>query len=1037
MLISLKVWNGSPVRCSVAAVSVVGHLLVEVMYLLCGTSLPSIRAAEIVSDSHPIIDTEQGSPHVTPAREALGMISCSEGITASLFASEPLIHNPIAMHIDPSGRIWVAENLSYSAHPPKAPAGMRDSVVVLLDTDDDGQADTRHLFLDNLEGLTSIAVGHGGVWLMCPPRLVFVPDRDGDAVADGAAELILDGFDMPRENYHNFANGLSWGPDGWLYGRCGASCPGEIGAPGASSESRIPLRGGMWRYHPNKGLYESLCHGTTNPWGHDWDTRGECFFINTVNGHFWQMIPGSHLVRPHTIDPNPNVYQPIDFHADHWHFDTGKGWGASRDGNANNFGGGHAHSGGLIVPNDSRWPARLRDRFLTLNFHGRRVNAERLDREGSGFIARHEPDPILFGDPWFRGIDLIGMPDGRIAVLDWSDTGECHEHTGVHRSSGRIYALAGESRMPIRRLCAMESKELARLASADEWTARSARRALVDRFETDPEKAASVQIFRDFLSRSDDVIVRLRSLWALHSLDSLDENEIIELSHDPDASIRTWAVRLLVDFWPLDTVMNQRPRPDHVISPASLAMLLRLAEQDSSPEVRLAIASSLQRLPISLRPEIAAQLVSHASDASDHNLPLMIWYGLMPLIDTHPQSLVDVFAACRLPITRVLIARSLAERLPHSSQYFSALLDRAIKGTDDLQTDLLAGLSEGLRGRHRVMKPDGWDSFRTAVLEAHASLQETFDSLDAVFGDGRAIEELQRLVRDAQAPLETRRMALATLVEIRAPDLKQLCEEMLKVRFVNIAAARGLAIDPDASGATMILKHYGSFHPSDHAALITILVSRPSFAHVLLENIDKEKVPRKDLSALAVRQILSLDDAELSEHLRRVWGDSRESPEGKRAAIATLKATLQNQSLSKADPQAGRGTYAKLCGACHVLYGVGGTLGPDLTGSSRHNLDYLLTNMIDPSAVVTADYRMSVVHLTDGRVLGGLISQQSDRSITLRNPTESFVLVRDDIESIRDSGVSIMPEGQLALLSENEIRDLVAYLTSAVQVPLK
>lgn len=152
------------------------------------------------------------------------------------------------------------------------------------------------------------------------------------------------------------------------------------------------------------------------------------------------MIPGSHLVRPHTIDPNPNVYQPIDFHADHWHFDTGKGWGASRDGNANNFGGGHAHSGGLIVPNDSRWPARLRDRFLTLNFHGRRVNAERLDREGSGFIARHEPDPILFGDPWFRGIDLIGMPDGRIAVLDWSDTGECHEHTGVHRSSGRIYA---------------------------------------------------------------------------------------------------------------------------------------------------------------------------------------------------------------------------------------------------------------------------------------------------------------------------------------------------------------------------------------------------------------------------------------------------------------------------------------------------------------------------------------------------------------------------------------------------------------------
>ena len=144
--------------------------------------------------------------------------------------------------------------------------------------------------------------------------LAWIPDRDGDDIPDSEPEVILDGFTVANSNYHNLANGLRWGPDGWLYGRCGGSCPGNVGAPGTLDEERVPLRGGIWRYHPKRKFFEVVVHGTTNPWGHDWDQNGEGFFINTVNGHLWHMIPGGHFDRPFGRSINPLVYEEIQMH---------------------------------------------------------------------------------------------------------------------------------------------------------------------------------------------------------------------------------------------------------------------------------------------------------------------------------------------------------------------------------------------------------------------------------------------------------------------------------------------------------------------------------------------------------------------------------------------------------------------------------------------------------------------------------------------------------------------------------------------------
>src|SRR5436190_3012476 len=436
------------------------------------------------ADFPTVYNSEPDKTAAPPApAEALAALKLPPGFKATIFAAEPDVQNPIAMAWDAQGRLWVAENYTYAERAKKFDLHLRDRMLVFEDKQADGHFSSRKVFTDELQKLTSVEVGLGGVWAMCPPQLLFIPDADGDGVPDGPAEVVLDGFTVPADNYHNFANGLHWGPDGWLYGRCGASAPGELGRPGASAAERVPIRGGMWRYHPRRKIVEVVAHGTMNPWGHDWNADGETFFINTVNGHFWHLIPGAHFVTAHTIDPNPHAYGLIDMHADHWHFETAKGWTASRNGAANDYGGGHAHIGGMVYLGDN-WPAQYRGNFFTLNFFGRRANQELLERLGSGYVARHGTDCFFFGDPWFRGMDLSYGPDGGVFVLDWSDTGECHETTGVHRTSGRIYKITyGEAkRAEVGNVAQLNARELVQLhTQPNEWFARQARLELAAR----------------------------------------------------------------------------------------------------------------------------------------------------------------------------------------------------------------------------------------------------------------------------------------------------------------------------------------------------------------------------------------------------------------------------------------------------------------------------------------------------------------------------------------------------------------------------
>ena len=376
------------------------------------------------ADFPALYNSEPGNPSPMSPQEALKALKLPEGFKATLFAAEPDVQNPIAMAWDAKGRMWVAENYTYAERTKRFDLALKDRVILLEDKDWDGVAETRKVFTEDVQMLTSVEVGRGGVWLMCPPQVLFIPDRNGDDIPDGEPEVVLDGFTVAEANYHNFANGLRFAPDGWLYGRCGHSCPGRLGIPGTPDEKRVPMKGGIWRYHPDKKIVEVLTHGTTNPWGHDWDQNGEMFFINTVTGHLWHLIHGAHLVDSNT--PNPLIYEKLDTIADHYHYDRTGAWSESRDGKANHLGGGHAHIGMMIYQAD-QWPEPYRNKLFTLNMHGRRANVERLERHGSGYVGKHEPDVFLSDDPWFRGIEISTGPDGSGFILDWSDTGECHD----------------------------------------------------------------------------------------------------------------------------------------------------------------------------------------------------------------------------------------------------------------------------------------------------------------------------------------------------------------------------------------------------------------------------------------------------------------------------------------------------------------------------------------------------------------------------------------------------------------------------------
>jgi putative membrane-bound dehydrogenase-like protein len=966
-----------------------------------------------------------------PPEEAARRIKVPEGFHVTLFAGEPDVVQPIAMAFDDRGRVWVVECLSYPHwnEDPQATTG-HDRVLIFTDRDGDGHFDEKKVFWDQGSNLSGIELGFGGVWLCSTPNLLFLADADGDDVPDGPPRVVLDGWDLKAQ--HNVFNGLAWGPDGWLYGLNGILSNSRVGKPGTPDEERTALNCGVWRFHPTRETFEVVAQGTTNPWGIDFDDYGQTFITNCVIHHLWHVVPGAHFQRMFGQDITPHTYGLITSCADHIHWGGGD-WTTSRGGKGahDQPGGGHAHSGAMVYLGDN-WPDEFRNSVFTCNIHGSRVNRDLLEHKASGYVARHGRDFLFSGDPWFRGVVIKYGPDGGVYLCDWSDTGECHNYEVAHTTSGRIFKVTyGEPKPHADDLARRSDTELVALQlHKNDWHVAHARRLLQERAAAGKLAPGTREALADMFVVQPELTRKLRALWALHVTGKIEDvSQALALFATGEEWVRAWVVRLALD--------------DCAVGDAMRESLLHLALTDPSPVVRLALASGLQRLPAAQRWPLAEALLAHAEDANDANLPLMLWYGVEPLLAADGRRALKLALKAQLPLVRQYVARRLAEGIPaeierQSSTALSPLVaalgeaDRA-----DVQWDLLRGTLEAIEGRRLVLAPPEWPAVHAKLKgSSRTELRDDLTLLSLLFGDAETYAALRRTTMSKSADVSERQRALDALVRQKDQELPKLLEPLIAEPAMRAHAVRAVAAYGDDLPPAVILRHYDSFDPAERADAVLTLASRPAFALALLGAVAEKRVPRADLSPFALRQMAGMHDPKVKAKLAEVWGEVRATSHDKVALIAKYRPALSADRLEAADRSRGRALFARHCAACHKLFGEGQQVGPELTGSQRANVDYLLDNLVDPSALVGRDYQMTVIQTTDGRVINGIILREDAEVMAVQTANERVLVPTNEIEAREQSKVSLMPEGLIDKLSESELRELIAYVAGPDQVPL-
>ena len=991
-------------------------------------------------------------PYVSLAPEAAAKaMRLPKGFSVQVAAAEPDVKQPIAMAFDDRGRLWVAEAYEY---PIRAKEGKgRDRILIFEDTKGTGKFDKRTVFIDNLNLVSGLEVGFGGIWVGAAPYLLYIPIKEGKDKPAGPPKILLDGWGY--EDTHETLNTFIWGPDGWLYGCHGVFTHSRVGKPGTPNDKRVPINAGIWRYHPLRHQFEVFAEGTSNPWGIDFNDHGQAFCTACVIPHMFHIVQGARYTRQAGNHFNPFTYADIPTIADHLHY-LGNQWNVNDRKRSDDLGGGHAHAGAMVYLGGS-WPAEYRNQIFMNNIHGNRINLDYLKAKGSGFVASHGPDFILTDDQSSQILNLRYGPDGQVWMIDWYDRNQCH-HTnpaGHDRTNGRIFRVSYNNTKPVKvDLAKLSDAELVKLQlHKNDWYVRHARRLLQERARAALQRDlkrfddGTLPALKDgksnqiLLGRLDgkvyeelsrialehpDETRRLRALWVLNVINGLD----LEIAHKLMASdrpyVRAWTVQLLVG----DKNRN--------VLPSTLKKLADMARKDSSPVVRLYIASVLQRLPLSSRWTILEGLTSHAGDAADHNLPLMYWYAMEPLAgqDMRRALALALVAGENIPLLQNFMIRRIGSS--NADKALKLLVEGLGEAMDESrQLAFLRGMNRALVGRRKVDAPAGWAEIYPSLgrsKNGEVRLQAT--ALAVTFQDKEAVASMRKILTNDKADLVSRRFALASLQGAGIPALVDDLHQLLDDASLRGDALRGLANFDDFRTAKAVLRIYSRLPLADKRDALSTLCARVSYAQELLTAIQKKHVPSTDLTADLVRQLRDLKNEKLDQRITEIWGSVRESSEEFAKLIAETKAMLRTAPKEPPDPVLGRAMFAKTCQQCHTLYGVGAKIGPDITGSNRADLDYLLSNIIDPSAVMAKEYQPWIVRTLDGRSITGIIKDQNANALTLQTATEIVVVPREEIDGMRQSKSSMMPNDLLKPLSEHEVRSLVAYLGGRGQTPM-
>lgn len=973
--------------------------------------------------------------------EAEQRFTALEGARVKVFAAEPMVRQAIFVKCDDRGRPWTIQYLQYPnpaglervkidrwsrtvydripEPPPHGPRGA-DRITILTDTNGDGRADTAKDFVDGLNLVTGVEFGHGGVYVLQVPYLLFYPDRNRDDIPDSAPEVLLTGFGM--EDAQAMANHLTWGPDGWLYGVNGSTTTCRIRG--------IEFQQGCWRYHPTTKELELFCEGGQNCFGLTFDEHGELLY-STNGGPFVHGVQGGYFYKSFgKHGPLHNLFA--------YHFFPQQECDMVPGGPPT---GGTIYRAGAL-------PAPLRNAFVAGNFLGHTVSWWTLEPNGSTFRARY--GGVLFDahDTWSGPTDFCVGPDGCAYVSDFYDQRTAHPDPDANwdRTNGRVYRIEPSSgaQASVYDLATLSSQELVDwLTHENGWLADRARVELAAR--RDKSVADRLQ---HMALQTDDARQSLAGIWGLNATTGLDDDTTVQLLQHPQPYSRYWAVRLAGDR--------------RAVSPQVAAALLDLAQREASPVVLAQLAATAKRLPGADGLPIVEALLNREAGAADPRVPWLLWWAIEDKALTDAERLLDWF--CRpehwaksmgrengLRLARRWAADgstagyTLCDKLlavvPAEQQAaaFDAvrqgLAERSQGFSEITQGGLFENVAEqseaAVENQHRDFQPLAEPlKSRLVTYWRKNSRDDTALELALRADDAAAYDALVQRFTDETTALDER-LALVRLVrEFGGPDF--VPPLLALVRADNGLAAVQAALDTlahyDQPEIAVHLQHVYPTMPAElRIAIRRVLFARAASTLAFLRRIDAGELAAEEVPVEQLRLLANHHSDDVDLLVRKHWGNvGPGTPEEK---LATMRRFSNDLRAGTGNTENGHKLFAKHCGTCHQLHGVGEKIGPDLTIANRQDQAALLANIVDPSAVIRRDYLPYIVTTMSGQVVTGLLADQNAASITVLTAENKRVEVpRSEVDELVESNVSVMPEQILNTLSPQELRDLFEYL---------
>lgn len=935
--------------------------------------------------------------------EAMAKMTVPDGFRVELVASEPDIVNPVAMTFDERGRIWITESLEY----PRLDAGPgRDRIKVLEDTDHDGRADRFSIFAEGLNIPSGIAVGYGGVWVANSPDILFLQDTDGDGRAD-KQEVVVTGFG--RDDTHELPNSLTWGPDGWLYGLNGVFNPSVVEQAGKKHAFTCAL----FRIHPRTRAFQLFAEGTSNPWGVAWDSEGSAFVSACVIDHLWHLTETGYYIRQG--GPYPPFVKPMRSIVEHKHQKA-------------------AYCGIHYFDSDA-YPAEYRGRLYMGNIHGNGVNVDVLTRNGSTYQGTAAPDFLSANDAWFMPVVQKTGPDGCLCVLDWYDRYHCYQDArrdpqGIDRLKGRLYRIRYQDspRAGAFNLATETDAELIeRLRSPNVFYRDIAQRLLAER--NDPQTRPRLE--RLAADRDADRKARMHALWALVGGGPLSPEFHRALLADEDPGFRAWGVRAAGNYATADGALQQK--------------LVAMAS-DASADVRVQVAVAARKLPGV--DSLAVLLDVLSASADDPLIPHIVWQNLHPLLEMEGERFFALADQHKL------------STFAAGSQILDQAVERVIRGRDvkpilalidflrQREEDQLPTLSKCLTSlavklRNHEVSAAELAAFRARlepIVEKHLAtesrgtpLHDDCAILATSWRDPRAVENVRAMLSSASTRPGRRTQALHALVAARDENLRQMIEPMFADAQAHPVALRRAAIEAlghlDAAWvAEIVLANYPQLEPELRPVAVELLCERRGWAEQLLDAIGRGDLPASVLNGNQVRQLMIEADPAFAEKVKARWGSVRNDRDPKREQVVAAMRSFVRKTPG--DAVAGQAVFERVCGQCHKLHGKGQDVGPDITLNGRNSFEQLLSNVFDPSLVIGAAYQARTVLTADGRVLTGLVAEESAEHLVLKMQGGKLeTIARADVEEMKTSSLSLMPEDLEQQLKPQELADLFALLT--------